>query len=181
MPRGYPPGEPGVEQQKEENEAYDEEAYKTDMASDKLPKGFPKRKDKSKKCGSMPIDIDAVRTELEETQEKITELETANLGERFLGVVFCIVERPSDASKVIDGQLGPAYKTIISIICCLCSSCFDKGFYWNYMRAPEPSDIYWENLGYRFIERTLRGCVSLIGTSILLAVCVLAIWGLKQL
>jgi hypothetical protein len=151
------------------------------LASDKLPRGFPKRKDKEKRCGSMPIDIEAVRTELEEVQDKIKELETANLSERFFGVVFCIVDRPSDANKVIDGQIGPNFKTFIGIICCICSGCFPKGFWWRYRRAPEPSDIYWENLGIKFFERLLRGTASLVGTSMLLGFCVLAIWGLKHL
>jgi hypothetical protein len=38
---------------------------------------------------------------LKEIEEKIKELEEANLDERFLKVVFIILDRPSDATRVL--------------------------------------------------------------------------------
>ena len=101
------------------------------------------RKVKGKFRKREPINIDEVRNELNALEEQIKEIETQNLCEKFLGVVFVVLDRPSDASRVINKQLNPITKYIIRILCCICDPCFPKGFWWSYTRAPEPSDIYW--------------------------------------
>jgi len=112
-----------IEEQKKETPDYNEDAYRADMdkkTKDK-PKGFPKRKinkrlvdsegnpkldDEGKVKRSFwkkkgPTNIDHAREELKEVEERIKELEEANLDERFLNVVFIILDRPSDASRVL--------------------------------------------------------------------------------
>jgi hypothetical protein len=39
---------------------------------------------------------------LKEVEETIKSLESEDLGDRFLGIVFIIVERPTDASRVLN-------------------------------------------------------------------------------
>jgi hypothetical protein len=153
------------------------------MALEKVPKGFPKRKNPEKRCSKMPINIDETKKELEEVEERINDLENANLDERFLKTVFIIVERPSDASRVIATQGNLYFKLILKFVCCCFSCCFDtclgKGFFWHFLRAPEPSDIFWENLGIRGCQRLGRAFASLIGTSIVLVLCILVIRFIK--
>lgn len=110
-----------IEEQKKETPDYNEDAYRADMGKKKLPKGFPKRKinkilvdkegnpkldDEGNPKRSfwkkkLPTNIDDARKELKETEEKIKELEEANLDERFLKVVFIVLDRPSDATRVL--------------------------------------------------------------------------------
>lgn len=110
-----------IDEQKKENPDYNEDSYRADMVKKKLPKTFPRRKinkilvDKEgnqkvddegkpkrsfwkKKC---PTNIDDARKELKEVEEKIKELEEAKLDERFLKVVFIVLDRPSDATRVL--------------------------------------------------------------------------------
>jgi hypothetical protein len=95
------------------------------MAKEKVPKGFPKTKDPEKRCGKKPVNIDETRTELAEVEEKIKDLENANLDDRFLKVVFVVLERPSDASRVLATQGSLWLKIILKFLCCCFSCCFD--------------------------------------------------------
>ena len=38
--------------------------------------------------------------------------------------------------------------------------CFDSHKSWNFERAPEPNDIFWENLGVKKSELLLRRIIS---------------------
>lgn len=93
------------------------------------------------------------------------------------------MEKPSDASRIIDGQWAPFVKWLIGVLCCLCKGCIEEckpGFFFSYARAPEPSDIYWQNLGIPSYERFFRGGASLIGTSGIMAVSIFVINILKK-
>jgi hypothetical protein len=83
-----------------------------------VPKGFPKKKNPEKRCSKIPINLDETKKELEEIEEKIKDLENANLDDRFLKTVFIIVDRPSDASRVIETQGSFYFKFILKIVCC---------------------------------------------------------------
>jgi hypothetical protein len=91
-----------------------------------------------------------------------------------------MLERPSDASRVINTQLSPIIKYIIGILCCICIPCFPKGFWWSYARAPEPSDIYWQNLGVSSFARIWRGGASLAGTTVIMGISIFFINLLKS-
>ena len=172
-----------IEQQKKSEENprpdYDEAAYLEECEAEKQPKGFPKRKAEGKWCSKVPINLYEAKNELTEVNEKISELESADLHDRFLGIVFIVVERPSDASRILGEQGSPFLKLIIGTICCCIKGCFPDGFFWTFVRAPEPSDIYWENLGIGVFKRLGRGAVSLFGTSCLMVVCILFIRVIK--
>ena len=79
---------------------YNEDAYRTDCEAEKQPKGFPSRK--TGMCKKEPINLDEAKTELEEVKGQIKEIEEQNLNERFLGVVFIIMEKPSDCTFILD-------------------------------------------------------------------------------
>jgi hypothetical protein len=112
-----------IEEQKKEQPDYNEDAYRADMVKKKLPKGFPKRKINKilidKETGEPKLDndgnpkrsywskkmatnIDEAKAELKECEDNIKEIEEANLDERFLGVVFIVLDRPSDASRILN-------------------------------------------------------------------------------
>lgn len=42
---------------------------------------------------------------------------------------------------------------------------------WTWDRAPEPNDIFWENLGISSIERIVSGFLSFFATVILIGAC----------
>jgi hypothetical protein len=95
-----------IEQRKTDKEnpdpEYNEDKYREDLGAEEVPKGFPKAKIPGKLCGKAPINIDEARNELKEVEETIKSLESEDLGDRFLGIVFIIVERPTDASRVLN-------------------------------------------------------------------------------
>jgi len=95
-----------IEQRKTDKEDpqpdYNEDKYREELGAEKVPEGFPKAKVPGKLCGKAPINIDEARNELKEVEETIKSLESEDLGDRFLGIVFIIVERPTDASKVLN-------------------------------------------------------------------------------
>mgnify|MGYP006952861490 CR=1 FL=1 len=89
------------EESKEPEEPdYNEEAYRAECEADKQPKGFPTRK--TGICKKEPINLDEAKTELEEVKGEIKEIEESNLKDRFLGVVFIIMEKPSDCTYILD-------------------------------------------------------------------------------
>lgn len=62
----------------------------------------------------------------------------------------------------------------------LCSCCLDKDDYWIFERAPEPSDINWENMGLTCMDACVRQLVSIVSTLIMLAGSFLAIYFIKM-
>lgn len=49
----------------------------------------------------------------------------------------------------------------------------------NYERAPEPSDICWENLSTTSLNRFIRVCLTFIATFLMIGACFGIIWGLN--
>lgn len=58
--------------------------------------------------------------------------------------------------------------------------CFNENDLWRFERAVEPSDINWENLGVGPIRRFCQTTFSYILTFMILVVCALTIWGIKE-
>lgn len=58
--------------------------------------------------------------------------------------------------------------------------CFDKHDHWKFERAPEPTDIYWENLHVSNLSRYIRATVSYIISFILILVIFAGINALKE-
>ena len=125
------------------------EAYKTQMLDlDILPKDFPMEK-KGLCSNPEPLDLETIRTEINEVKAEIEDMERKNddsqeeLENLFTGTVFVILNYESDAQKVINSS----EKGILKRIAMLVLPCyFEEEDYWVWDRAPEPSDIQWENL-----------------------------------
>lgn len=82
--------------------------------------------------------------------------------ENYTKVVFIVFEKPSDVMKVIkeeDGFFWGRFKRMIMPSCC-----FSNETFWMFERAPEPDDIYWENMNYTTCERVFRSFWSYIFT-----------------
>jgi hypothetical protein len=59
----------------------------------------------------------------------------------------------------------------------LCGCCLEKDDYWVFKRAPEPSDVNWENMGLTWTERQIRQFLSIAGTfATILVTFALIIW-----
>lgn len=63
----------------------------------------------------------------------------------------------------------------------LCCCCYDREAFFTWRRAPEPTDVYWENLGVSWVERAGRSMLSNLATFLLVLVCFAAVSGLKLL
>lgn len=63
------------------------------------------------------------------------------------------------------------------ICCCCCSN--DEVDNFTYERAPEPTDVYWENLNVPILERIFRIFLTYFATFILILICFWIIYGLN--
>jgi hypothetical protein len=128
-------------------------------------------------CGGKVIDLTEVRTQLEEVKAKIEELEKeaeegAEDPERqqanFNGTCFVVLARPSLCLQVLtEARDGLFVQILKSIFGC----CLPNHMQWTWERAPEPNDIFWENLGVSSIERIVSGFLSFFATVILIGAC----------
>jgi len=60
-----------------------------------------------------------------------------------------------------------------------CCCCWKKSSLWFFERAPEPTDIYWENLGINQIERVVYGFFTYFMTGLLMGICLAFIFTVK--
>jgi len=58
--------------------------------------------------------------------------------------------------------------------------CFDKSSLWKFERAPEPTDIYWENLHVSNWSRYCRASLSYLVSFLLILIIFMGINGLKE-
>lgn len=108
------------------------------------------------------------------TNESITREERM---EKYTGKIFVVLKRDDHMGKVIE-SIGDNY--IVRFGKTFLPCCFDKTSLWAFYRAPEPSDINWQNLGVGPVRRVIQtGFVWLI-TGIILTVCALAIEAIKN-
>jgi hypothetical protein len=89
--------------------------------------------------------------------------------------VFVVFERPGDCYKVANGQSGGLARFCKGLVSC----CFDKEDFYRWDRAPEPTDVYWENLGVGWGNRVVRSFLSNLATFLLVLVCFGAVAFLK--
>jgi len=66
-------------------------------------------------------------------------------------------------------------KAITSIFFCCKSETSD----YTYERAPEPSDVYWENLSITSIQRLFRVCGTYFFTTLIIGACFGIIYGIN--
>jgi hypothetical protein len=60
------------------------------------------------------------------------------------------------------------------------SCCLPKSWKFVFERAPEPSDIYWENMGVTTLTRICKSMVSFMLTAVLMGGCVGFIFAIKE-
>jgi len=71
-------------------------------------------------------------------------------------------------------------KFLSRLICCCAQSKSSYQYQWEFERAPEPSDIYWENLGTSTGERICRSMWSFMLTAFLILICLGVISAIKS-
>lgn len=49
----------------------------------------------------------------------------------------------------------------------------------SYERAPEPTDVYWENVSVTSVQRIIRVCGTYVATLALIGICFGIIYGLN--
>ena len=64
---------------------------------------------------------------------------------------------------------------------CCCFISADSSAHFQFQKAPEPSDVYWENLNVSFVRRFKVTLMTYFGTSIVIGICLLITWGFSEL
>lgn len=107
------------------------------------------------------IDWDDLQTELKTVNQKLVKI-TAKKHLGFTGVAFIVFNSPQDALEVLKKTQSNNYLTRI----------FEKiqSHKITWERAPEPSDIFWENLGQTFMTRFKKLVKSIVHTLLVLLV-----------
>lgn len=98
----------------------------------------------------------------------------------FTKIVFVVFEFPNDCQKVIEGQ-SHWITRLLKRILDPCGLFFDKSAFYAWRRAPEPSDVYWENLHVSLLHRYLRVVISNLLTVGLIMACFAGIALLKKI
>ena len=138
-------------------------------------------------CCRKPVLMSDLKEKLDEVNEQIKLKEgnakgdgegTSEEKDAFTGVVFVIMKTPNDAQKVLDGQRGWCSSKCRGFWLCCFGSKVDS---WIFERAPEPTDIYWENLGIGSINRFLSAIWSWILTVALIIGCLVIISIIKTI
>mmetsp|Transcript_33747 Transcript_33747/g.52102 ORF Transcript_33747/g.52102 Transcript_33747/m.52102 type:complete len:89 (+) Transcript_33747:1204-1470(+) len=86
------------------------------------------------------------------------------------------MSKPSDCHKVIKkSSSGFLWKIFRFFFGC----CMSDESLWEWERAPEPSDIYWENLGTSTCARIFYSAASYFSTAVLMGLCLVMIASIK--
>jgi hypothetical protein len=172
-----------------ETRGWSEDDYRDAMAKGKVSRGMPTQLDGGifGICASeVPLNLDECQAELDEYKAKVEEKEAeASADEagadvraaKFTGVCIVVCKTQSDMYKVLQRQKRGICFWLAKLLCGSC--CLDKDDYWMFARAPEPSDINWENMGLTAFDSCCRQFNSLIATLIMLGGSFTAIWFIK--
>ena len=139
---------------KEKHELSDEQMQEYADMGETAPEDYPRINTScGGKCGARPVTMTEVKEELTEVEEKIAAFEKQATDdadpeeqrEKFTGIVFIVFQNPQDCLRVTaNNNWFPMTKFIVRTFfpCCAPDT-------WRFVfeRAPEPSDIYWENMG----------------------------------
>lgn len=139
-----------------EKKDWTEDDYKMQMEKHDVYEDFP---GESNGCfgllGKTPLDLDAINAEIESIKNQIEEIEaTADANadhlsveerkEKYSGKVFVVLKKDNQMQKIVDeGGDGLFMKGLKKF----CGCFFDASSLWEFKRAPEPTDINWQNLG----------------------------------
>jgi hypothetical protein len=87
------------------------------------------------------------------------------------------LKKPADMLRVVKDSKDGNFMALIKY---LFRCCFAKSSLWKFERAPEPTDIYWENLEYSNWGRYCRALLSYFASFVLIFLIFMGINGLKQ-
>jgi len=128
------------------------------------------------------IDIEKVDAELKEVKARLKSFEDtgnqrAGVPNKFTGTCFVIFSKPSDCSKVLQSyQQGAFWRAFRRVF----GRFFGTQFFWEWERAPEPSDISWENLGISTQKRIVNSLSSFGATAVLIVLCFLVNFAIEK-
>lgn len=97
--------------------------------------------------------------------------------EKYTGKIYVVFKTAADMDKV---TAAPEDNILVDTFVSLFSCCFDASRLWKFERAPEPTDINWQNLGIGLCRRICQTTMVYLITGILLAVCGVIIWAIKK-
>ena len=126
-----------------------------------------------------------VDQELLDVQNKINQFEReceTNVADKFCGVVYLSLQTEEDQKILLDHWKMSFFQRIRVVVM---SKLFKnhaktyKGKLISVLRAPEPTDVIWENLGYSPLYRLKAVIMTSIGTFVTLCICGAAIFGIN--
>jgi hypothetical protein len=173
-----------LEAYKEKFKLSDDQMREYAAMGETCPEDYPKVK-KGRCGGNQPLNYDDVVTELDDVKVKIEEFEKnatedadkSKQEDMYTGIVFIVFKSPLDCIHVIqENSRWPITKFIARSLC----GCIPGSWKFTFERAPEPSDIYWENIGVSTCTRVCKSLFSFILTAILMGFCVGFIAAIKQ-
>lgn len=97
--------------------------------------------------------------------------------EKYTGKVFVVLKKDTHMTKVI-GDEGD--NLIVRFCKAFCGCFFDTASLWEFRRAPEPSDINWQNMGVGMVRRCCQTGFVWFVTIIILIVCAVIIDSIKR-
>ena len=117
-----------------------------------------------------------IQQEIRDTEEKMVQysknLEPGSERRLFIGVAIVVVKTQKEQSLVVKSQQFGFLETLT------CKDATNKSNF-DFERAPEPSDVYWENLNVSSSERTFKVALTFIATILVIAACFGVIYGLN--
>jgi hypothetical protein len=118
-----------------------------------------------------------IQTRLKELDSKASKASEEDQKESFTGVVLVVLESPNHCSKVLTQQEERYCRKFMKNTC----SCFIHGTSsWTFERAPEPTDIFWENMNVHFCKRVANSMFSWLLTLIMAGICFFFIQWIKS-
>lgn len=135
-------------------------------------------------CKTKQIDHAALVREISETETKIEDFLKVvqtddSLGHLFTGRAFVVFKTPCYANIVLNAnKSATAFGRLFRKICCGCCSGTSLGSM-IFEKAPEPNDIFFENMQYTFMHKVCMTFVTYSVSFILVGACFGIIWALN--
>jgi hypothetical protein len=136
-------------------------------------------------CSKIQLDMSKIETEIGDLKDKIKKFEenlqvTTSI-DLYIGTAFVVFSKPVHASNIIaeqdDSLVTYFFKLFFKTFCGCCINKADASHF-HYERAPEPSDVYWENLNCPYMGRVKRILMTYFLTFVVVTFCFLINWGL---
>ena len=124
-------------------------------------------------CSKVVLDLKKIEEDITVEEEKIKQIEEQlddnTKSKYYIGTAFIVFSTSKQQSKIVlhqdDSILRYLYNTIKA------SCCKGQASAFMFERAPEPSDIYWENLKTSFLAQTAKITLTYLLTTIVICFC----------